>query len=39
MGVHNPNKLTDQEWADEIQSLHFIRTQERKASEAQIPSQ
>lgn len=34
MHIPNPEQLDDDDWAEKIQDLHFIRTQERKASEA-----
>lgn len=34
MHIRKPQKLSDQDWAIEVQNLHFIRTEERKASEA-----
>jgi len=30
----NPKELSDEEWAEEIQTLHFIRQKEKEASEA-----
>jgi hypothetical protein len=33
MHIKNPNKLKDTDWAEQIQNLHYIRTEERKASE------
>tara|TARA_B100000378_G_scaffold270357_1_gene259524 strand:+ start:24787 stop:24891 length:105 start_codon:yes stop_codon:yes gene_type:complete len=29
----DPKQLTDEEWAEEIQTLHFIRQKEKEASE------
>lgn len=34
MHIHNPEELSDMKWAEKIQDLHFIRQQEKKASEA-----
>ena len=33
MHIQNPDKLDDEEWAEQMQNLHFIRTQEKKATE------
>lgn len=32
MQVGKPNKLTDEDWAEQLQNLHFIRQQEKEAS-------
>jgi hypothetical protein len=34
MHIHNPELLDDEEWAENIQILHFIRTQEKEASQS-----
>ena len=34
MHLSNPEKLSDEDWAEKLQDLHFIRQQEKKASEA-----
>ncbi|SCY94742.1 hypothetical protein SAMN02927903_03050 [Flavobacterium caeni] len=33
MNIRKPHKLKDREWAELVQSLHYIRTQESKSSE------
>jgi len=33
--IRNPEKLSNKEWAEEVQNLHFIRTKEKENS--QIP--
>lgn len=33
MHIRHPQKLSDADWAEEIQNLHFIRTKEKEASE------
>lgn len=33
MRISKPHKLKDREWAEQVQSLHYIRTQERLSSE------
>lgn len=33
MHIPNPEKLSDEDWAEEIQNLHYIRTKEKEASE------
>jgi len=33
MHIQAPELLNDEEWAEQIQNLHFIRSEERKASE------
>jgi hypothetical protein len=33
MRVPNPQSLGDEDWAEEIQNLHYIRKKEREASE------
>lgn len=34
MHVQNPEQLSDEDWAEQIQMLHYIRTQEKEASES-----
>jgi len=34
MHISNPEDLSDEEWCEKLQDLHFIRQQEKKASEA-----
>lgn len=36
MHILNPDELSDQDWAENLQDLHFIRTQEREASEKEL---
>jgi hypothetical protein len=36
MHVVDPDSLSDQQWAEEIQNLHFIRKQEEAFSQANI---
>ena len=36
MHIPNPSELSDEDWAEEIQNLHFIRTSEKESS--QIPT-
>lgn len=33
MHIAKPQKLSDEDWAEEIQNLHFIRTKEKETSE------
>lgn len=33
MHIVEPEKLDDRHWAEQIQNLHFIRQEEKKASE------
>ena len=33
MHIPTPQKLNDEEWAEEIQNLHFIRKTEKENSE------
>lgn len=33
MHIQNPEQMQDEEWAEQMQNLHFIRTQEKKATE------
>lgn len=33
MHIPNPEELSDEDWAEKLQDLHFIRQQEKKASE------
>jgi hypothetical protein len=33
MHILAPELLTDEDWAEQIQNLHFIRSEEKKASE------
>ena len=33
MHIEFPEKLSDEDWAMEMQNLHFIRTEEKKASQ------
>ena len=35
MHLPEPQKLSDEDWAEEMQNLHFIRKTEKKASEKQ----
>lgn len=32
MHIPNPNILSDEEWVEEIQNLHYIRTSEKESS-------
>lgn len=32
MHIKNPDNLSDEEWAEEIQNLHFIRNAEKESS-------
>ena len=32
MQVAKPNKLTDEDWAEQLLNLHFIRKEEKEAS-------
>jgi hypothetical protein len=32
MHIKNPNALSDKDWAQDLQSLHFIRKTEEEAS-------
>lgn len=34
MHIPNPELLSDEDWAENIQTLHFIRIKEKEASEA-----
>lgn len=36
MHIPDPNGLDDEDWAEELQNLHFIRTKEKENS--QIPT-
>jgi hypothetical protein len=31
MHIKNPHKLSDLEWCEEVQNLHFIRTKEKES--------
>lgn len=33
MHIPDPNILSDEEWAEEIQNLHYIRTSEKESSQ------
>lgn len=33
MHIPNPEKLNDSDWAENLQNLHFIRTEEKKSSQ------
>lgn len=33
MHIQNPEQLEDEAWAEQIQTLHYIRIQEKEASE------
>lgn len=33
MHIVNPHELSDEDWAEQIQNLHFIRTKEKQESE------
>jgi len=32
MGVRKPHKLNDEDWAEQLTNLHFIRNQEKESS-------
>ena len=34
MHISKPEKLSDRAWAENVQTLHFIRTEEAKASKS-----
>ena len=34
MNLADPAQLDDEQWAEEVQNLHFIRTKEKEASKA-----
>ena len=36
MHIPKPQKLSDEEWAEEIQNLHFIRKTEKETSESTL---
>jgi len=33
MHIANPESLSDEDWAEEVQNLHYIRTKEKEASQ------
>jgi hypothetical protein len=33
MHVQNPEQLSDEDWAEQLQTLHFIRIQEKESTE------
>lgn len=36
MHIKKPQKLSDIDWCEEVQNLHFIRVQEKKSSQNQL---
>jgi hypothetical protein len=34
MSVRKPHKLKDEDWAEQLQNLHFIRNQEKESSKS-----